>query len=106
MSTSRPTDRVPDDVIRASMRETAKPVADGWMRLGVCPAPRTTWETIRYHAGHGLVMGYPLLRILWFAWRNRRSWRSSLGDPAEQQLREAWADGYRFAQGVDAREDT
>lgn len=44
-----------------------------WIHLGIAPRPRTTWEVILYHIGNGLVMQYPLLSILSFAWQNRRA---------------------------------
>lgn len=70
---------------------------DGFMTLGVAPVPQTVRQTIRYHVGHGMAMGYPLREVLAFAWRNRRSFQRSLDRPDEQALRDAWADGYQFA---------
>ena len=50
----------------------------GWLGLGLCPEPQTTGQTIRYHIGHGLVMQYPFVSILRFAWRNRGSFTDDL----------------------------
>ena len=44
-----------------------------WVHLGYAPTPRTTWQTVRYHLGHGLVMGYRLRDVVAWSWRNRRS---------------------------------
>ena len=93
----KPADHVPDIAIRESMRTHAQLRAAGWMHLGVAPEPQTIRQTIRYHVGHGLAMGYPLRDVLAFAWRNRRSFERRLDRPDEQALRDAWADGYEFA---------
>ena len=44
-----------------------------WTFMGIAPTPKTTWQTIRYHVLHGLIMRYPILSILRFAWQNRHS---------------------------------
>lgn len=44
-----------------------------WIQLVVCPTPTTVIDTIVYHIAYGTLMHYPLLSILKFAWRNRRS---------------------------------
>lgn len=44
-----------------------------WIHLGVAPMPRTTWQTFVYHVCHGFLMRYPLVDVLVFSWRNRRS---------------------------------
>lgn len=49
--------------------------SEGWVFMGIAPLPRTTWQTIRYHILHGLIMQYPLWSILKFAWRNRHSFK-------------------------------
>lgn len=49
------------------------PNDERFVSLGICPAPAGPWQTFRYHVLHGLLMGYPLVSILRFAWRNRRS---------------------------------
>lgn len=51
------------------------PDDDRWLYLGIAPTPQTTWQTVRYHVLHGLIMRYPLLSVLRFAWRNRNSFR-------------------------------
>jgi hypothetical protein len=50
--------------------------ARDWLELGWAPRPRSVAEGFRYHLGHGLVMGYPLLSVLAFAWRNRGNFSS------------------------------
>lgn len=90
-------EEVPLEAVRESMRRAAELHAIGWLSLGVAPEPQTTGQTIRYHIGHGLAMGYPLREVLAFAWRNRRSFRPRMDRPDEQALRDAWADGYEWA---------
>ena len=50
---------------------------EGWMCLGIAPRPDTTLRCFLYHLGHGLVMQYPLLSVLWFSWRNRHNYREA-----------------------------
>lgn len=45
----------------------------GWIHLGVAPIPRTVPQTIVYHVANGLLMHYPIVDVLSFSWRNRRS---------------------------------
>lgn len=42
-----------------------------WERLGWCPTPRTRWGWFRQHLLEGLLMRYPVLDVIVFAWRNR-----------------------------------
>lgn len=44
-----------------------------WLVLGYAPTPGSRWETIRYHALHGLLMGYSLRECFRYAWRHRGS---------------------------------
>lgn len=37
------------------------------MMIGICPTPKTRWQSIRHHILHGLLMNYPLWAILFFA---------------------------------------
>lgn len=54
----------------------------GWLHLGVCPRPRTTWEVFTYHLCHGLLMRYPLREVLVFSWRQRHAFRDFGEDTA------------------------
>jgi hypothetical protein len=45
--------------------------------LGVAPMPTTVRQTLVYHVCHGLLMRYPILDVLRFSWRNRRSFVES-----------------------------
>lgn len=40
---------------------------DNWMHLGYCPMPKTRWQWFVYHIAHGLLMRYPLWKILPYA---------------------------------------
>ena len=94
---TKPTDLAPVEAARESQRRRAETLrAVGWLALGVAPEPQTVRQTIRYHVGHGLAMGYPLAEVLAFAWRNRRSFERSMDRPDEQALRNAWAEGYEW----------
>ena len=44
-----------------------------YVTMGYARRPCGIWQTVRYHVLHGLLMGYRLLPVLRFAWRNRRS---------------------------------
>lgn len=41
--------------------------------LGVAPMPKTVWQTLVYHICHGVIMRYPLIDVLVWSWRNRKS---------------------------------
>lgn len=68
---------VPIEATRESMRQADRLCSVGWMTLGVAPIPRTTAQTLRYHIGHGLVMGYPVRHVLAWSWTHRHSFRST-----------------------------
>ena len=42
-----------------------------WLHMGHAKRPRTKYGWFKYHVLHGLMMGFPLLPVLWYAWRNR-----------------------------------
>lgn len=58
-----------------------------WVGMGVAPRPRGPWRVFLYHVGHGLVMGYPAVDILSFAWRNRKN---TFGETWEKAQREQY----------------
>jgi hypothetical protein len=41
--------------------------SDDWLYLGHCPTPLTRWQWFVYHIAHGLLMRYPLWKILPYA---------------------------------------
>jgi hypothetical protein len=46
---------------------------EGWFPLGIAPLPETTWQTFVYHICHGLIMHYPLISCIAYAWKYRDS---------------------------------
>jgi hypothetical protein len=44
-----------------------------WTMLGFAPTPHGPWVAFRHHVLHGLLMHYPLRRVLAWSWRHRRS---------------------------------
>jgi hypothetical protein len=51
----------------------AMPDYGKWVTLGFAPVPQTVSKGFWHHVWHGLLVGYPLLEVLAFAWRNRFS---------------------------------
>lgn len=45
---------------------------EGWLPVGNIPAPRTRFGWFMYHLIHGLVMRYPLWKVLGFAISNTK----------------------------------
>jgi len=42
-----------------------------WVFVGVCPRPKTNWQWFIHHVCHGAMMGFPLLDVLVWSWRER-----------------------------------
>lgn len=41
--------------------------------MGTAPVPQGPLQVFKYHLGHGLVMGYPIIDVLAFSWKNRNA---------------------------------
>jgi hypothetical protein len=65
-------DHIPPVTIRVTNGEQWVKLLDddNWLWLGHCPAPQTRWEWFVYHVAHGLLMRYPLHKILPYAWKH------------------------------------
>lgn len=59
-----------------------------WVGLGVAPVPRGTLRVFLYHLGHGLVMGYPILDVVVFAWRHRNGFDKKWREKTKEQYLE------------------
>lgn len=53
------------------------PDDDTFIHLGIAPRPTTVWQCFVYHVCNGLIMRYPLAKVLVFSWRNRKSFTES-----------------------------
>lgn len=47
--------------------------SDNWIQLGIAPRPRNEWQNFTHHICHGIIMQYPLLDVIVWSWKNRRS---------------------------------
>jgi hypothetical protein len=47
------------------------------LELGQAPRPRNSWEGFLYHICHGLIMRYPLWKVLAWSWLNRKSFQEA-----------------------------
>ncbi len=45
--------------------------SEKWLHMGHVKRPRTKWGWFRYHVLHGLIMGFPVLSVVVYAWRNK-----------------------------------
>jgi hypothetical protein len=47
------------------------------LELGYAPRPRNSWEGLLYHICHGLIMRYPLWKVLAWSWIHRKSFQEA-----------------------------